>query len=363
MIIQKLVDFLNQSFPPAFQEDYDNTGLLTGNPDEELSGVLLTVDVTEEVVEEAVDKNVNFILAHHPLIFKGLKSLTGKNHVERTVIKAIQNGIAIYAAHTNLDNAHNGVNFKLAEKLGLENTAILQPFKDELVKLVFFVPHEHANTVREAVFAAGAGKIGEYDACSYNLDGQGSFRPGEGTDPFVGEKGKLHFEPETRVETIMPRYLTSKVVKAMIEAHPYEEVAYDLYPLLNEYNQAGSGMIGTLKNAVREDEFLSLLKKKFKAQCIKYTSFDKPIQTVAICGGSGSFLLSKAISSGADAFITADLKYHQFFDAEDKILLADIGHFESEEVTKEIFYELLTEKFHNFAIHLSDINTNPINYY
>ncbi|MFP4605394.1 MAG: Nif3-like dinuclear metal center hexameric protein [Bacteroidales bacterium] len=363
MIIQKLVDFLNQSFPPAFQEDYDNTGLLTGNPDEELSGVLLTVDVTEEVVEEAVDKNVNFILAHHPLIFKGLKSLTGKNHVERTVIKAIQNGIAIYAAHTNLDNAHNGVNFKLAEKLGLENTAILQPFKDELVKLVFFVPHEHANTVREAVFAAGAGKIGEYDACSYNLDGQGSFRPGEGTDPFVGEKGKLHFEPETRVETIMPRYLTSKVVKAMIEAHPYEEVAYDLYPLLNEYNQAGSGMIGTLKNAVPEDEFLSLLKEKFNAQCIKYTSFDKPIQTVAICGGSGSFLLSKAISSGADAFITADLKYHQFFDAEDKILLADIGHFESEEVTKEIFYELLTEKFHNFAIHLSDINTNPINYY
>lgn len=363
MIIQELVDFLNKSFPPAFQEDYDNSGLLTGNPEEEISGVLLTVDVTEEIIEEAVNKKANFILAHHPLIFKGLKSLTGKNHIERTVIKAIQHDIAIFAAHTNLDNAPNGVNFKLAGKIGLENTSILRPVSDELVKLVFFVPIEQANTVREAVFAAGAGKIGEYDSCSYNLDGQGSFRPGKGTDPFVGEKGKLHFEPETRVETIMPKYLTAQVVNAMIEAHPYEEVAYDLYPLLNEYEQAGSGVIGTLKNSVREEEFLSLLKEKFNTQCIKYTSIGKPIQTVALCGGSGSFLLSKAINSGADAFVTADLKYHQFFESEDKILLADIGHFESEEVTKEIFYELLTEKFHNFAIHLSDINTNPINYY
>ncbi|MFO8235288.1 MAG: Nif3-like dinuclear metal center hexameric protein [Bacteroidales bacterium] len=363
MIIQELVDILDDAISPAFQEDYDNTGLLLGKPNNEIKGILITVDVTEEVVEEAINKNVNVILSHHPLIFKGLKRITGKNYVERAVMKAIQNNIAVYSAHTNLDNAHNGVNYKIADRIGLENINILRPTSNKLLKLVFFVPHEYADKVRKAVFAAGAGTIGEYDACSYNLEGKGSFRPGEGTDPYVGTKGELHFEPETRVETILPKHKTAEVVKAMIRAHPYEEVAYDLYPLLNEYNQAGSGTVGELSESLSTEDFLALLKEKFNAQGIRYTNFDKPVKKIAVCGGSGNFLLQDAIKSGADAFVTSDFKYHQFFDAENKILVVDIGHYESEEVTKEIFYELLTEKFHNFAIHLSDVNTNPINYY
>jgi dinuclear metal center YbgI/SA1388 family protein len=364
MIINELVDFLNDAIPPALQEEYDNAGLLTGNPTDELKGVLVTVDVTETVIDEALNKGANFILAHHPLIFKGLKSLTGKDHVERTVIKAIQNKVAIFSAHTNLDNRYNGVNFKIAEKLGLKNVHILQPRKNALVKLAFFVPHEQANRVREAVFEAGAGQIGDYDSCSYNLEGKGSFRPGDEADPYVGTKGELHFEEETRVETIFPSYKTNAVLKAMIEAHPYEEVAYDLYPLMNEDKESGSGALGVLQSPLNEKDFLKLVKDTFNADGIRHTQLlDKEISKVAVCGGSGSFLLNEAIRSGADAFLTADIKYHQFFDADEKILLADIGHYESEQVTKEIFYELLTEKFHNFATHLSEINTNPINYY
>lgn len=364
MIIKELVDFLNESIPPALQDDYDNAGLLTGNLSDELRGVLVSVDVTEAVIDEALSKNANFILSHHPLIFKGLKSLTGKDHVERSVIKAIQNNVAIFSAHTNLDNRYNGVNFKIAEKLGLKNVRILQPRKNALVKLAFFVPHEQANRVREAVFEAGAGQIGDYDSCSYNLEGKGSFRPGDEANPYVGEKGELHFEEETRVETIFPSYKTNAVVKAMIEAHPYEEVAYDLYPLMNEDKESGSGTIGTLKNPMNEKDFLKLLKEVFSTECIRHTQLlNKEIREVAICGGSGSFLLNDAIKSGANAFITADVKYHEFFNADEKLVLADIGHYESEKVTKEIFYELLTEKFHNFATHLSEINTNPINYY
>jgi dinuclear metal center YbgI/SA1388 family protein len=364
MIIKELVDFLNKSIPKPLQEEYDNSGLLVGNPEDDLKGVLLSVDVTEVVVDEAIEKDANFILAHHPLIFGKLKSLTGKNYVERTVIKAIQNNIAVFAAHTNLDNLYNGVNFKLAENLGLSNVQILRPRQEALVKLAFFVPHEQANRVREAVFEAGAGQIGDYDSCSYNLQGEGTFRAGEEADPYVGKKGELHFEAETRVETIFPAYKTNAVVKAMIAAHPYEEVAYDLYPLLNEDKESGSGAIGTFKDSMTEADFLALLKDKLNPECIKHTHFrNKEIKKIAVCGGSGSFLLADAIKQNADAFVTADLKYHQFFDDEGKILIADVGHYESEVVTKEIFYELLSENFHNFAIHLSEVNTNPINYY
>ena len=364
MIVQELVDFLNSRIPPAIQEEYDNSGLLTGNREDEIKGVLISVDVTEQVIDEAVSKGANFILSHHPLIFSGLKSLTGKDHIERAVIKAIRNNIALYAAHTSLDNLKNGINFKMAEKLGLKNLSILRPRKEQLLKLVFFVPHDHADAVREAVFNAGAGIVGDYEGCSYNLKGKGSFRPGEGTDPYVGEIGQMHFEEETRVETWLPRYKTSQVLKAMNEAHPYEEVAYDLYPLANKDKETGSGVIGELDEEIPEKEFLDRLKDVFNVPVVKHTkllySF---VCRIALCGGSGSFLLEDAMARQADAFVSADFKYHRFFDADGKILVADIGHYESEAVSKDFFYELVAENFHNFAVHLSEINTNPINYY
>lgn len=364
MQIKELVNYLNTAIPNGLQEEYDNSGLLVGNTNNELSGVLVTVDVTEEVIDEALDKEANFILAHHPLIFSGLKSLTGKDHVERCVIKALKNDVAIYAAHTNLDNLKNSFNFMMADRLGLKNQQILRPRQNDLVKLVFFVPHDHAGQVRKAVFEAGAGVIGDYDQCSYNLDGQGTFRPGEGSDPHSGKKGEMHFEEETRVATFFPSYKTGQVIEAMNEAHPYEEVVYDLYPLKNEDKDNGAGVIGTLNEEMPEKDFLDLVKNQLKTECIRHTKFLYSfVSRVAIAGGSGSFLLNDAIAQKADIFISADFKYHNFFEADEKILIADIGHFESEQVSKEFFYELLTKKFHNFATHLSEVNTNPVNYY
>jgi dinuclear metal center YbgI/SA1388 family protein len=364
MQIKELVSFLNEAIPPGLQESYDNAGLLVGNQNNELNDVLVTVDVTEAVIDEALEKGANFILAHHPLIFSALKSLTGKDYVERSVIKAIRNDIAIYAAHTNLDNLREGFNSMMADKLELKDKEILRPKKDQLVKLVFFVPNDHADQVRKAVFEAGAGIVGDYDQCSYNLQGEGTFRPGEGADPFSGKKGEMDFEEETRVATFLPSYKTVEVVQAMKEAHPYEEVVYDLYPLKNEDPDRGAGIIGNLREPIAEKEFMARIKKEFNTECIRHTKFLYSfVSRVAISGGSGSFLLKDAIAKKADVFITADFKYHEFFDADEKILVADIGHYESEVVAKDFFYELLTKNFHNFATHLSEINTNPINYY
>jgi len=364
MQIKELVQFLDTRIPEGLQEEFDNSGLLVGEPEQELSGVLICVDVTEEVIREAVQKQANLVLSHHPLIFSGINTLTGKNYVERSLIAAIRNDIAVYSAHTSLDNLKEGLNFRMADKLGLKDKGILRPKSEQLLKLVFFVPHDHADQVRRAVFEAGAGIVGDYQGCSYNLSGKGSFIPGEGTDPYVGKIGEMHFEEETRVETWLPRYKLQRVLQAMNEAHPYEEVAYDLYTLANEDKASGAGVIGDLDQEMPEKEFLDLLKHTFGVSVIRHTkllySF---VQRIALCGGSGSFLLEDAIRQNADVFVSADFKYHRFFDAEEKILVADIGHYESEAVAKDFFYELLTEKFHNFAVHLSEINTNPINYY
>lgn len=364
MKIREVASILEEYASLLYQESYDNSGLIIGDPEIDVASVLLAVDITEEVIEEAINKGANLIIAHHPVIFKGLKSITGKNYVEKTVIKAIRNDIAIYAAHTNFDGIWGGVNTKLGEKLGLLNMKILSPRKGELKKLVTFVPDEHADKVRKAIFDAGAGHIGIYDQCSYNLHGRGSFRASDKSNPYSGEKGKLHFEQEIRIETIFPKSLQTNIINALIDAHPYEEVAYDIYPLDNESLRAGMGVIGELPESVEEKVFLTDLKKIFNMKCIKHSSLlGKKVKRVAVCGGAGSFLLQKAVSSGADAFLTADIKYHEYFDADMKILLIDIGHYESELITKDIFYELLTKKNPNFAIYFSVINTNPINYF
>lgn len=362
--ISEIIQLIESIAPLSLQESYDNAGLQTGNASATVESVLITLDVTEEVIDEAIAKGASLIIAHHPVIFGGIKKLTGKNPVERIIIKAIQNNIAIYAAHTNIDSIVGGVNTKIADLIGLGNQRILQPAKDKLKKLVTFVPASHLEEVRQAIFAAGAGTIGNYDQCSFNAEGLGTFRGNDDTNPFVGTKGELHTEPEIRFETIFPEWKQNTIVNALIKAHPYEEVAYDIYSLDNLNPQAGAGVIGTLTEAMDAREFLARIQTIFKTPVIRHTPLTgNKVKTVAVCGGAGSFLLRDAIAAGADFFITGDVKYHQFFDADQRIVLADIGHYESEQFTKELFYELLTKKFSTFAVHLSEVNTNPVNYY
>lgn len=364
MILKQLIAEIENFAPLAYQESYDNCGLLTGHKEQEITGAILCLDCTEAVVEEAIRKKCNVILAHHPIIFGGLKKLNGNTYVERTIIKAIQNNIAIYACHTNLDNVKLGVNKKIADKLGLINTRILAPKKTLLKKLVTFVPETHLKQVQESLFQAGAGNIGNYDSCSFSLEGIGSFRGNEHSNPFIGEKGKLSLEKETRLELIFETIHEFQIISALKQTHPYEEVAYDIYQLENTYQNIGSGMIGELENPISEKEFLERLKSVFKLKLIKHTPLlNKSIKKVALCGGSGSFLLKSATNSKSDIYISSDFKYHEFFDAENQILIADIGHYESEQFTPEIFYEIISNKFPTFASYLTETNTNPVNYF
>ena len=363
MKLAQITKIIEEFAPLNYQESYDNAGLIVGSFDLEITGIIISLDVTEAVVDEAKAKSCNLIIAHHPIVFSGLKRLNGSNYIERTVISAIKNDIAIYAAHTNIDAVEQGVNGKICEKLGLKNCKVLDQSKNTLRKIVTFVPNKQADKLRTALFNAGAGHIGNYDNCSYNLSGQGSFRALENTKPYIGKPGELHFEPEIRIETIFPIHLQSKVIKALKNTHPYEEVAYDIYALENKNEHIGIGMVGYLEQEIDELDFLKQIKNTFDAKMLRHTPFlNKKVKKVALCGGSGSFLLNKAIASGADVFLSADFKYHQFFDADNKILIADIGHYESEQFTKEIFYELLTKKITNFGIQISEINTNPVNY-
>jgi len=363
MKLREIVAHIESFAPLALQEEYDNAGLFYGDLDSDIDNVLITLDLTEAILTEAISKKCNLIVSHHPVAIKGIKYLRGTTEMERIIVKAIESKIAIYSAHTNVDAVLAGVSGKMAAMLGLTNLKVLEPKRDELVKLVTYVPVEYAETVRKALFTAGAGVIGHYDQCSFNSVGEGTFRGDQSTNPFVGEQGAMHAEPEVRVETVLPRYLSSQVVKALINAHPYEEVAYDIFPLLNEWPMAGFGIVGDLSIPVDEMDFLKQVKDVFNCGAIKYTHLrGRKVSRVALCGGSGSSLLKRAIASGADIFISSDFKYHQFFDAEGKIVIADIGHYESEQFTKELFFELLTKKIPNFAVHLSEVNSNPIKY-
>lgn len=362
MKIRELTAHLESIAPLSYQEAYDNCGLLTGDPDAEITAALVSLDCTEAVIEEAVQKGCGIVIAHHPIVFKGLTSLTGKNYVERTVISAIRNNVAIYAIHTNLDNVSDGVNARICEVLGIREAKILVPKIDLLRKLVTFCPVAQADDVRTALFRAGAGHIGKYSECSFNSDGFGTYKAGENTDPFAGRPGESHREQEQRIDTVFPAYLQHRIVEALIDAHPYEEVAYDIYPLATGHSRVGSGMIGTI-DATDEADFLKHVKEKLGTAVVRHTALrNKTVRRVALCGGAGSFLIKQAIRAGADVFITADVKYHEFFDAEGKIVLADVGHFESEQFTKELLHEILQKKFSNFAVRLSEIITNPITY-
>ena len=363
MKIKEVVSALEMTAPLPLQDGFDNAGMQVGLTDAEVDGALLCLDVTEAVVDEAVARGCNLIVAHHPLLFKGCKRITGQTYVERCLLKAIQNGITIYAAHTNLDNAQGGVNFMIARRLGLEHVRILAPREDSLLKLVTFVPTAQADEVRRALFTAGCGCIGDYDSCSYNLAGEGTFRASEGTHPYCGQVGSLHREPETRIETILPAYRQATVIRALLAVHPYEEPAYDLYPLKNTWAQAGSGVIGELPEALTELDFLRRVKREFEVGCVRHTRLTgREIRTVALCGGAGAFLIPNALGAHADAFLTGEIRYHEYFGRENDILLAEIGHYESEQYTKDLLAEILRRAFPTLRLEMTRVNTNPIHY-
>ncbi len=361
--VKDIAHLIEQYAPLGLQENYDNAGLLIGNFDAEVKGVLICIDVIEDVISEAVNSGCNLIVSHHPLIFGSIKRVIGQNLVQRCIVLALKNDIAIYAAHTNLDNAPNGVSFRMGSLLGLGNMKVLQPISGGLCKLVTFVPKLNAYKVREALFEAGAGHIGNYDSCSFNCDGFGTFRALHDANPFVGSANDLHTEPETRIEVILPMHLKSKVIRALLATHPYEEVAYDIIPLQNDWKEAGAGVTGELETEISESEFLSKVKSVFNCGIIRHTNFTgRKVKKIAICGGSGISLLKNAMHENADLFITADVKYHDFFEAENRIIIADIGHFESEQFTKQIFYEIISKKMPTFAVRISQTNTNPVKY-
>lgn len=362
--VQEIIEAIEQIAPRCYQESYDNSGLLVGERDQFIYKALLTLDCTEAVVDEAIDQKCQLIIAHHPILFSGIKSLTGKNYIERVLIKAIKNDIALYACHTNLDNMLQGVNMKIAEKLGLHECKILKPIEQTLYQLYVYVPIDYAEKVKEALFQAGAGLQGHYAECSFSSIGEGSYKPLENASPFLGTLNERHAECEVKLEVLVKQHALINVQKAMIAAHPYEEIAFGILELQNKDKTIGAGLIGSLKDTTSEKEFFERLKTTFNSSSIRHTKWlNKPIQKVALCGGSGSFLLQDALQQHADIFITSDYKYHQFFDAENRIVIADIGHYESEQFTPKIFYEILSKKFPKFALHLSSVNTNPVYYY
>lgn len=363
MNIGAFTDYLETIAPLSYQESYDNSGLIIGNKTNAATGALFTLDVTEAVVDEAIALGFNLIIAHHPLIFKPIKRINGNDEVDRCIIKSIKHDIAIYAAHTNLDNAPQGVNAMICNKLGVAEARILEPAGEMLRKVAVFVPLEHAEKVRNAMFEAGAGRLGEYNSCSFNIPGQGTFKAGNAANPFVGSIGELHTENEIKIEVLCEKQDLNRVIHAMKQSHPYEEVAYDVYPLINKNAYVGSGMAGELIEPMDEMDFLHKVKHTFGPGCLKYSPLTgKKIKKVAVCGGSGNFLITNALAAGADAFITGEIKYHDYFLAEGKILLIEAGHYETEQFTKDLLYQIIKENFTTFATRISSITTNPVNY-
>lgn len=363
MTIKDVCDSMEKWAPLQWQESYDNAGLIVGNKSEKLTGVLISLDCTEEVVEEAIQLGCNLIVAHHPIVFKGLKSFTGNNYVEKTVIKAIQNKIAIYASHTNLDHAPKGVSFHLAQKLGLENGRVLKPFQGALKKLQFYVPKGQEESVRKALHEAGAGNIGEYSSCSFQSPGEGRFTASAHANPFLGTAEQEEVVEELKVEMIFPNHLEGKILEVLKKSHPYEEVAYSVIRLDNSWSEVGSGYIGKLPKPMAKSDFVQYLKDKLQLSMVRYTStFKSEIETVAVCGGAGSFLIQEAKRQKADVYVTADIKYHEFFDAENECLICDIGHYESEVMIKEAIHEYLSNIFSTFAVLKSKTLTNPVSY-
>lgn len=363
MKIKEILSALEEMAPLAYAEDFDNVGLLVGDQESEATGVLVCHDALENIIDEAIAKKCNLVVCFHPILFSGLKKITGKNYVERAVIKAIKNDVAIYAVHTALDNHQEGVNKIFCDALGLINTKILIPKQNFIRKLVTYTIPENAEEVRNALFDAGAGRIGNYENCSFNSKGIGTYMGNEHSNPQVGERFEFVQGDEIKIEVTFEKHLENKILKALFKSHAYEEIAYEIYELQNKHQNIGLGMIGELKNPMKEKEFLLFAKEKMQADGIRHSNFiGKKVKKIAVLGGAGSFAIKNAIQAGADVFLTADLKYHQFYEAENQLLLADIGHFESERYTKNYIVEYLRKKILNFAVILSEENSNPVKY-
>lgn len=363
ILVKDIVSVLESKAPPGLQESYDNSGLLTGRWDQEVTGILVCLDVIPEVLEEAANRGCNFIVSHHPPFFSGMKRFSGDSLQEEILIRAIRSDTILYACHTNLDSVADGVSGKLAAKLGLINQRILVPREDDLIKLVCFIPASHLQAVSQSIFAAGAGSIGNYDNCSFQMSGNGTFKAGKDSHPYAGSIGEVHYEPETRFETILPKHYLKQVVQAMLKSHPYEEVAYDLYPIINKNPALGLGIIGELARDSSEPEFLSVVKEVLGLPVIRHSRLqNRRVRKIALCGGSGIQFMNQAAISGADIYLTSDIKYHSWFDVPDDLVLADIGHFESEQFAINVLADSLIENFPKFAVYLTEVNTNPINY-
>jgi dinuclear metal center YbgI/SA1388 family protein len=363
MKIKDILLILEEMAPLAYAEDFDNVGLLVGNPESDATGILVCHDALESIIDEAITKNCNLVVCFHPILFSGLKKITGTTYVERAIIKAIKNDIAIYAVHTALDNHPEGVNKIFCDALGLKNTKILIPKENYIRKLVTYTIPENAEEVRNALFNAGAGSIGNYDNCSFNSKGIGTYMGNEHSNPEIGERFEFVQGDEIKIEVTFEKHLETKILKALFQSHTYEEVAYEIYDLKNRHQNIGLGMIGELEVPMNEKEFLVWVKDTMQTEGIRHSQLlQKPIQKIAVLGGAGSFAIKNAIQAGADAFLTADLKYHQFYEAENQLLLVDIGHFESERYTKNYIVDFLRKKILNFAIIFSEENTNPVKY-
>ena len=363
MQIQEVIQHLEKLAPTAYAEDFDNVGLLIGDKNTNVTGILVTLDTLESTIDEALEKNCNLIISFHPIIFKGIKKFNGSNYVERVVMKAIKHDIAIFAIHTALDNAATGVNDMICEQLELINRKILIPQSGTIKKMVTYVPKKESQKLLSKLFEAGAGSIGNYENCSFLSEGIGTFKASEKANPSIGEIGKIHQEQEIQIQVTYPKHKESNILKALFANHSYEEVAYEITTLENKNQNIGMGMIGELTTEMDEITFLKHIKKIFNTGCVRYSALlNKPIKKVAVLGGSGSFAIRNAKQAGADIFITSDLKYHQFYESEGSLILADIGHYESEQYTKNLIVSYLRKKISNFAIVLSDKNTNPIQY-
>ncbi|MEO6915661.1 MAG: Nif3-like dinuclear metal center hexameric protein [Chitinophagaceae bacterium] len=364
MIIREITGFLESLFPLSYQESYDNAGLILGDDNKDCTGAIICLDVTEAIVQEAMHAGCNLIIAHHPLIFKGLKKINGNGYVEKSIIVAIKNDIAVYAIHTNMDNVATGVSGRMADRLGLINRSVLRYHTGNLSKVYTFVPEGKDEELRKALFGAGGGMISHYSECSFNVSGFGTFRAGEGTNPYVGNIGEQHREKEVRVEMVFPSYLQAKIISSLREVHPYEEVAFDVVELVNSHPGIGSGLTGDLGKTMTEEEVLHLIKERFDLSIIRHTPLTgKMVKKIALCGGAGSFLIPDALHSGAQFYLSSDIKYHEFFGAEGQLVIADIGHYESEQFTIDLLIDLLRQKFNNFALLKTGINTNPVKYF
>lgn len=364
MLIKEIIHHLQELAPLARQEDYDNSGLQVGRVDVDCSGALVCVDVTPAVVNEAIALGCNLIISHHPLIFKPLKHITGSSLTEQSVMIALSNNVTVYSAHTCLDNAPKGVSWKMAHMLGLEQVSVLQPQTNRMLKLSVFVPPTHADKLCESLFEAGAGHIGSYEHCVFRSQGCGSWRPLDGADPCIGTVGEVSSQPEVRLDMMLPVWKREAVEQALLAVHPYERPAYEFVAVRNSEPDAGSGAIGVLPEPMTAAQLALKIKDTFGSPVIRCSLMapESMVQKVALCGGSGASLISHAIAAGADVYLTSDTKYHDFVDYGKRILLVDIGHHESEQCTKSIFYHLIREIFPNFAVRYSQQDINPIKY-